>query len=43
MDICSGTKYIVHDNIVYEGRKCPLCLALEEINYLTDEISKLEE
>jgi hypothetical protein len=31
-----------HDEIVYEGRGCPLCVALDEIERLMDCIVDLE-
>ena len=46
MNMCSDK----HDEIVYEGRTCPLCEVLEllkheedEANRLSEEISKIEQ
>ena len=29
MNLCSGTNRRSHDEICFEGKQCPLCLALE--------------
>jgi hypothetical protein len=39
MNICGGLR---HDEIVFEGRHCPLCEAHREIDDLNDKISDLE-
>jgi len=31
-----------HEDIVYTGRECPLCIALKEIKDLTQRIEELE-
>ncbi len=39
MNICSEA----HEEIVYETRNCPMCLALEEIRELEQEVEKCDE
>lgn len=39
MNLCSEK----HDEICFEGRKCPLCEAMIEIECLKDECDKREE
>jgi len=39
MNICSED----HEEIVHEGRDCPLCSAIEEINSLEEQVGKEEE
>jgi len=39
MNICSEA----HEEIVHEGRNCPLCLALEEINDLESQIGSTDQ
>lgn len=38
MNICSDD----HEEIVHEGRNCPMCGAIEEINDLEEQIAKEE-
>ncbi len=38
MDVCDRT----HEEIVYNGRSCPLCDAKEKIEQLTDKTIELE-
>lgn len=40
LSICGGFK---HDEIVFDGRYCPLCTALEEIDKLKDELGGLTD
>lgn len=37
--ICGGVK---HEEIVFDGRKCPLCKALEEVDDLQGRVEELE-
>jgi hypothetical protein len=39
MTICGGYR---HSDIVYDGKKCPLCGALEEIDSLREIIENME-
>jgi hypothetical protein len=41
MEICSGRGLNSHDEIVFEGNKCPLCVAVEEIKSLESEVERL--
>jgi hypothetical protein len=41
MEVCSGRGLNSHNEIVFEGRNCPLCEALEEISRLEKEIERL--
>jgi cell division protein FtsB len=38
MDLCSNQ----HQEICFDGRKCPLCVALDEIAAQKDDIKELE-
>lgn len=40
MNICDSRK---HDEIVYEGRSCPLCVAVDRIEELENELADLQE
>lgn len=31
MEVCTGTRYTKHDEIVYNEINCPLCRALEDL------------
>lgn len=42
MNICEGTRGS-HEEIVYEGRNCPLCAAEDALNDAYNKISELEE
>ena len=41
MNICSGD-FSAHEEICYEGRKCPLCLELDNVRQLESKIIELE-
>lgn len=44
MEICSGNYNTeTHDEIVYEGKNCPLCEALASIKEKDKEIERLNE
>ena len=42
MNICSGNIANTHNEIVYDGRNCPVCEAFKIIELLEDTIKKLE-
>lgn len=39
LDICSSN----HDEIVYDGRTCPICAALEELKVVQGEVELIAE
>lgn len=39
LNVCGDFR---HDEIVYDGQRCPLCGALEEIDHLKDIVADLE-
>lgn len=43
MEICNGTHRQSHDEICHDLINCPLCMALEENDSLTNEINSANE
>ena len=44
MDICSGNKFAeIHDEIVFEGKDCPLCVEIEKRQGIEKERDKLQD
>jgi len=42
MNLCSGSHYNIHDEICYEGRNCPFCEKINELNDVQSELDKAQ-